>query len=149
MNSTKKKKTRKGSGSKPLHAEVRFHLSSGKHYMHWQVKVMRGSKKMDVYYYHPNKYQLEMVGCKLVNQPGRAKQVFDSGVHNVSGWVRCNEVIVRENVPIDDLEKLYYNPVRDPYWRRESDTNEFIWDGSEYVTLVTKDKQVYILEERA
>jgi len=142
-----KKATRKDSG-KPLHAEVRFHLSSGQHYMHWQVKVKRGSKKVDVYYYDPAEYQLELVDCKLVNQPNKAKQVFKDGVHDVSGWVRCSEVIPRKNVPVDNLEKLYYNPIRDPYWRRESDSNEFIWDNSEFVTLVTKDKQVYVLEER-
>lgn len=27
---------------KPLHAEVRFHLSKGEHYMHWQIKVKAG-----------------------------------------------------------------------------------------------------------
>jgi hypothetical protein len=51
-------------------------------------------------------------------------------------------------LPVDNLEKLYYNPIRDPHWRRESDNNEFIWDGSEYATLLTNGKQVYILEER-
>ena len=144
-----KMKTQKDSGkARSLHAEVRFHLSSGEHYMHWQVKVMNGSKKMDVYYYNPAEYQLELVGCKLVNKPNKAKQVFEAGVHDVSGWVRCEEVILRKNVPVDNLEKLYYNPIRDPYWRRESDSNEFIWDDSEFVTLVTKEKQVYVLEER-
>jgi hypothetical protein len=51
-------------------------------------------------------------------------------------------------LPVDNLEKLYYNPIRDPYWRRESDSNEFIWDGSEYDSLITNGKQVHILEER-
>jgi hypothetical protein len=50
-------------------------------------------------------------------------------------------------LPVDSLEKLYYNPVRDPYWRRESDANEFIWDDTEYGTLITGGKQVYILDE--
>jgi len=70
----------------------------------------------------------------------------------VSGWVRCQETMLRKNfypvLPVDNLEKLYYNPLRDPYWRRESDSNEFIWDESEYATLITYGKQVYILEER-
>ena len=51
-------------------------------------------------------------------------------------------------LPVDNLEKLYYNPIRDPHWRRESDCNEFVWDESEYATLITNGKQVYILEER-
>ena len=137
---------------KPLHAEVRFHLSNGQHYMHWQVKVKQGGETVDVYYYDPKEYQLEMRGCKLWNRPNKAKQVFEAGVHDVSGWVRCDEVMLRKDfypiLPVDNLEKLYYNPLRDPYWRRESDSNEFIWDNSEYDTLITHGKQVYVLEER-
>jgi hypothetical protein len=135
-----------------LHGEVRFHLSRGEHYMHWQVKVKQGRETVDVYYYNPFEYQLEMRGCRLVNRPNKAKQVFEAGVHDVSGWVRCDEVMLRKEfhpiLPVDNLEKLYYNPIRDPYWRRESDCNEFIWDNSEYATLLTNGKQVYILEER-
>lgn len=116
--------------------------------MHWQVKIMQGSKKVDVYYYNPAECQLEMVGCKLVNRPNKAKQVFEAGVHDVSGWVKCKDVRPVRQMPVDNLEKLYYNPIRDPYWRRESDCNEFIWDNSEYATLITNGKQVYVLEER-
>jgi hypothetical protein len=137
---------------KPLHGEVRFHLGSGKHYMHWQVKVMQGKKKIDVYYYDPSEYQLEMRGCTLINKPNKAKKVYKAGVHDVSGWVRCDEVMLRKEfhpvLPVDNLERLFYNPVRDPYWRRESDCNEFVWDDTEYATLITGNKQVYILEER-
>lgn len=137
---------------KPLYGEVRFHLSNGKHYMHWQVKIKRGSKTIDVVYYDPAEYQLEMRGCILWNRPNKAKQVFEAGVHDVSGWVRCEEVMLRKGfyprLPVDSLEKLFYNPLRDPHWRRESDDNEFIWDHTEYATLLTNGKQVYILEER-
>ena len=137
---------------KPLHGEVRFHLSNGPHYMFWQVKVKQGGETVDVYYYNPKEYQLEMRGCVLWNRPNKAKQVFEAGVHDVSGWVRCEEVMLRKDfhpiLPVDNLEKLFYNPIRDPFWRRESDSNEFIWDGSEYATLITNGKQVYILEER-
>ena len=137
---------------KNLHAEVRFHLSNGPNYKFWQVKVLRGREKVDVYYYNPAEYQMAMRGCKLWNRPNKAKQVFEAGVHDVSGWVRCEEVMLRKDfhpaLPVDNLEKLFYNPLRDPHWRRESDSNEFIWDGSEYSTLLTNGKQVYILEER-
>jgi len=134
--------------TKPIHNEVRFHLGGGANYLHWQVKVMCGRKRVDVYYVDPAEHQLEMVGCKLVNRPNKAKQVFEAGVHDVSGWVKCDRVVLTEKTPVDDLEKLYYNPIRDPYWRRESDSNEFVWDNSEYATLITNNKQVYVLEER-
>jgi hypothetical protein len=136
----------------PLHAEVRFHLGKGQHFKHWQIKIVQRGKPVDVYYYDPKEYQLEMRGCILWNRPNKAKQVFEAGVHDVSGWVRCEEVMLRKDfhptLPVDNLEKLYYNPLRDPHWRRESDSNEFIWDGTEYATLLTNGKQVYILEER-
>jgi hypothetical protein len=134
-----------------LHGEVRFHLLNGPHYKHWQVKIMQGKKKVDEYYYNPNEYQLEMRGCKLVNQLARAKWVNKKQKKNVSGWVKCEEVMLRKDfyptLPIDNLEKLYYNPIKDVHWRRENDSGEFAWDGSEYATLITDGKQVYILEE--
>ena len=49
--------------AKPLYGEVRFHLGGGKHYMHWQVRIKQGGKTVDVYYYDPNEYQLEMSVC--------------------------------------------------------------------------------------
>ena len=131
-----------------FYAKVRFHLLKGQHYKHWQVIIMQGKSKVDEYYYDPNEYQLEMRGCKLVNQVARAKWVNKKQKKNVSGWVRCDEVMVARNIPVDNLEKLYYNPIRDPHWRRESDCNEFIWDDSEYSTLITNGRQVYVLEER-
>ena len=138
---------------KPVYGEVRFHLGGGKHFMHWQVLVKQGGKKIDEYYYDPNEYQLEMRGCRLRNRPNKAKQVFEAGVHDVSGWVKCEEVMLRKDfyptLPIDNLEKLYYNPIRNPYWRRESDCGEFIWDNYEFDTLLTDGKQVYVLEERS
>lgn len=131
-----------------LHAEVRFHLGRGENYMHWQIKIMQGRRKVDEYYYDPFYYQLEMVGCKLINKVNKAKKVHKAGKKDVAGWVECDEVIINNEIDIDNLEKLYYNPIRDVHWRRESDDGEFAWDDSKYDTLITQGKQVYILEER-
>lgn len=133
---------------KPLHAEVRFHLGRGANYMHWQIKIMQGKEKVDEYYYDPFYYQLELIGCKLINKVNKAKKVHEAGVKDVSGWVECKEVIINNEIGVDNLEKLYYNPIRDPQWRRDSDSGEFAWDDSEYSTLITQGRQVYILEER-
>ena len=134
------------------HAEVRFHLLNGQNYRKWQVNIMQGKKRVDQYYVDPTEYQLEMRGCKLVNKVARAKWVNKKKKKNVSGWVQCEEVMLRKDfyptLPIDNLEKLYYNPIRDVHWRRESDGGEFVWDNSEYDTLVTDGRQVHILEER-
>jgi hypothetical protein len=130
------------------HYEVRFHLGKGEHFKHWQIKVLQGRKKTNEFYYDPAYYQLEMIGCKLINKVNQARKVHETGVKNVTGWVECQEVRINNEVGIDNLEKLYYNPIRDVHWRRESDCGEFTWDDSQYETLITQDRQVYILEER-
>ena len=132
-----------------LHAEVRFHLLNGQNYRKWQVNIMQGKKRVDQYYVDPTEYQLEMRGCKLVNKVARAKWVNKKQKKNVSGWVQCEEVMLRKDLPIDGLEKLYYNPIKDIRWRRESDSGEFEWDDYEFDTLVTDGRQVHVLEERS
>ena len=99
-------------------------------------------------YVDPSTDKLEMMGCKLVNKLSKAKKVHKEGVKDVAGWVQCEKVLINNDIEIENLEKLYYNPIKDIHWRRESDDNEFAWDNSEYATLVTKNKQVYVLEER-
>jgi hypothetical protein len=122
---------------------VRFHLAKGKNYMKWQV---RNGK--NVRYYDPSHCQLELINCKLINKVNKAKKINAAGVKDVAGWVSCEYVAINHNLTVDNLEKLYYNPIKDIHWRRESDACEFAWDNSEYATLVTNGKQVYILEER-
>lgn len=134
------------------HLEVRFHLLNGENYKHWQVKKVQGRKDIEIHYYDPKEYQLEMRSCKLVNLLARAKWVHKKQKKNVSGWVRCDEVILRKEnnpvLPVDGLEKLFYNPIVNVHWRRESDDGEFVWDNTEYETLITQNNQVYVLEER-
>jgi len=136
-----------------LYAEVRFHLAPGVNYGKWQIKIIRNGKKVHIHYIDPNSVQLELVNCKLINKVNKAKKVNAAGVKDVSGWIKCDDFITRGSFwplePIDNsLEKLYYNPIKDIHWRRESDACEFDWDNSEYATLITSGKQVYILEER-
>lgn len=134
--------------TKELHAEVRFHLGRGKNYMKWQVRTKNGARTVDINYYDPKEYTLELIDCKLINKLNKAKKVHEKGVKDVAGWVKCNKVVVNSNNPVDNLERLFYNPIVDVHWRRDSDNGEFAWDDSEYATLVTQGKQVYILEER-
>jgi len=122
---------------------VRFHLAKGKNYMKWQV---RNGK--NVRYYDPSHYQLELINCKLINKVNKARKVHAAGVKDVAGWVSCEYVTIRNDLTVDYLEKVFYNPIKDIHWRRESDDGEFDWDDSEYATLLTNGKQVYILEER-
>ena len=124
---------------------VRFHLQRGKHYMHWQVRAYDGS----VQYYDPDKYQLELVGCNLVNKIGAARKVNSQGVKDVCGWVECDNFHVhfRDSISTESMESLSYNPIRDIHWRRSGDDNEFDWDNSEYDCLITDSNRVFICEE--
>lgn len=129
------------------HMEVRFHLLKGQNFRKWQVKVMQGRKKISAHYFDPSEVQLEMHGCRLANDLKKAMKVNREQSKDVSGAVHCDEVILTQ-VPTEGLERIFYNPIRDIHWRRESDEGEFAWDGTEYQTLVTQGRQVYILEER-
>lgn len=122
---------------------VRFHLQSGRNYMKWQIRHGK-----NVMYVDPSTNNLEMVRCKLINKLNKAKKVNEAGVKDVSGWIECESVAVNNENPIDNLERVFYNPIVDVHWRRDSDDGEFAWDDSEYATLITNNKQVYILEER-
>ena len=127
---------------------VRFHLQRGEHYMHWQIRAWDGS----VQYLDPNKYQLELVGCRLINKKNAARKVYDAGRKDVCGWVECDNYHISpaedKNYPVDNLERLRYNPIVDPVWRREDDEGDFDWDNYHFDSLVTDGNKVYVLEER-
>lgn len=126
---------------------IRFHLASGKNYMHWQIRGDDGS----VRYIDPAKNQIEMIGCRLINKIGTAKRVNSKGVKDVCGWVECDNYwpIPNGSIDVDDLERLYYNPIKDIHWRRDGDGGDYEWDNTEYDSLVTNGNHVHILEEIA
>jgi len=127
--------------------KVRFHLGRGSHYMHWQVKDAHSVK-----YYDPKLYQLELGNCKLVSRPSASRKVFEAGVKDVCGWIECENYWVlnmERHIPIltDNMERLFYNPIIDPRWRRDSDNGEFSWDNRCFSSLLTDNNRVYILQE--
>ena len=134
---------------------VRFHLQNGKNYMHWQIREVTDDDKLigsakDAKYLDPAKCQIEMTGCKLVNDKSKAMKVHNAGKKDVSGWVLCDNYIPRydDTFPVDNLERLRYNPIVDPVWRREDDEGDFDWDNYHFDSLVTDGNRVYVLEER-
>jgi hypothetical protein len=50
-------------------------------------------------------------------------------------------------IPTDNMERLFYNPIIDPRWRRDSDNGEFSWDNRCFSSLLTDNNRVYILQE--
>lgn len=125
--------------------KVRFHLQRGEHYMHWQIKAYDGTVK----YLDPQKYQIEMRGCNLVNKINAARKVNLAGKKDVCGWVECENFDILEKNSIDTkyLDRLSYNPINDIHWRRSGDDGGFDWDDTDYDCLITDNNKVYILEE--
>lgn len=126
--------------------EVRFHLQRGKNYRYWQVKEKDKGK---VWYVNPENVQLFMSDCTLVNKLNKAKKVHASGKKDVSGWISCKHLELHppETYPMSYLEQLFYNPIKDPHWRRAGDDMEMAWDEHSCGSLVTRNNQVYLLEE--
>lgn len=125
---------------------VRFHLQRGKYYMHWQIR-----QKDFVQYFQPEKYCIEMTNCKLINKKNIANKVYSSGKKDVCGWVECQNYNVHHTKDIKEYlvncEKLRYNPIVEPSWRRLGDDGEFDWDNYCFENLITLGNNVLILEE--
>jgi hypothetical protein len=114
--------------------------------MHWQIRAWDGT----VSYLDPQKYQIEMTGCILINKKNAAKKVHAAGKKDVCGWVECDNFFINEkgSIPIDNLERLCYNPIVEPSWRRVNDDGDFDWDDYDFNSLVTDGNRIHIVEER-
>jgi hypothetical protein len=125
---------------------IRFHLGRGNHYKHWQIKDLTYKNDAPVYF-DPAFTQLTMVNCKLVNNEKKAKQVYEAGVKDVCGWIRCENFFVSDlnkynPVSIDGDVGLLYNPIVAPYWMR--DDKEGSIDNTFYLELITMGNKAYI-----
>jgi len=116
--------------------KIRFHLASGKHFRHWQVK---GGVK--VRYYDPASVSLRMTGCRLCNRRTTADKINLGASKSVCAW------IVAETVEIIDLSNevdgsaVEYNPRTAPYWRDANGTNI---DGQEFDVITTCGRSVVV-----
>ena len=115
--------------------------------MHWQIKAYDGTVK----YLDPNKYQIEMRGCELINKTNAARRVHGAGKKDVCGWVQCDNFDIHEadSISTKYMDKLSYNPIKDIHWRRGSDDGEFSWDGSEHDCIITTGNSLFVAQETA
>ena len=120
--------------------KVRFHLQTGKHYKHWQIRDSAG----DVQYYNPATSQLILYNCQLVSQQGAAKRVKRRGKKSVCGWIECDgfQVIPSEyEKTVDYLDRLWYNPILDTDWHMTNIVEPVT--GMVFEQLMTKGNRVY------
>ena len=78
------------------------------------------------------------------------------GNKKIFKWLFKNNIFLTENNILNLVENnrldilklcIFYNPINDIHWRREGDDGTFNWDNSEYDSLITWNKNVYILSE--
>ena len=120
--------------------KVRFNLGAGKNFMKWKVSEDKNTH----HYYEPSEVVLVMHGCKLRNQKGTAKKIFDGANKTVCAWVDCDsvEVVKKSVAPVfEEGNRVSYNPRVKPFWM-ELDANV---DGKKYDTLVSNDRNIFTI----
>ena len=128
--------------------KVRFHLSDGAHYKHWQIRTLIKGQKDLVEYADPSQVQLELVTCVLKNNRKRAEKVLADQVRDVCGWVLCQHVIFsflpKDFTPVDNLDRIVYDPKINPYWKMENSDDNY--DLVRIDTIVTSGNRMFILK---
>ena len=130
--------------------KVRFHLSDGAHYKHWQIRTVCKGKPDRIEYENPAEVQLELVGCTLRTKIGVAKKVFKSQVRDVCGWVECEHVITTylkytdAPITVQALPRVTYDPKINPYWKIEGDSDNY--ETMLVAELVTSGNRLHILK---
>lgn len=125
---------------------VRFHLARGTHYKHWQIKDLV-NKDVQIEYINPYRYQLYLVDCELICNEKTAQKVYQRGVKDVCGWIKCRDVYVSDpdilSLPdIDFLPHLKFNPIVDPNWRIEGRDENY--NGKHFENILTSGSRCYI-----
>lgn len=117
--------------------KVRFNLSNGKNFQKWKVAYPSGA----VRYYEPKDVTIEMYGCKLRNQKGTAKKIFEGANKSTCAWVECDNLKLYDAQDLSGLGnplKVSYNPRKAPHWVYE-DGNA---DSQEFLALVTQGRDI-------
>ena len=125
--------------------KIRFHLGSGKHCRHWQIK-----SKDEVLYFDPYSVQVTMEDCVL-KRTKKAEKVYAAQVRDVCGWVECEKFCVEstltniyEPISINELDQAMFDPKICPYWKVEGDSD--FYTSLRIGVLVSKNDKLYIKE---
>jgi hypothetical protein len=127
---------------------VRFHLGRGLHYKHWQIKDLV-NKDVQIEYIDPYRYQLYLVDCELICNERTARRVYQKGIKDVCGWIKCRDLYVGDpdilvGPDTDCLPMLKFNPIVDPNWRVEGMYGSY--NGKKFASIVTSGRHCYIDE---
>lgn len=105
--------------------KIRFHLSKGEHFMHWQIENLETGEKV---YFDPKKFSLSLMNAKLHNQKGGASKI-NSGDSTkfVVAWTEAEKVMVLKAKSLSPAlygDRLAYNPHVLPFWHRVAKEDE-------------------------
>lgn len=120
--------------------KVRFHLGSGPHFRHWQVRGPNG-----VEYHDPAEFSLILRGCVLKNNRRVAERVLSSQKRDVCGYLFCDSVERVDGVLPPYGRVVHFDPKIAPYWTVEG--LEGPQDGLQISILVSSGRRLRIAEE--
>ena len=125
---------------------VRFHLQRGQYYKHWQIKDL-DNKDVQIEYIDPYRYQLFLEDCELVCNENKARRVYQKGIKDVCGWIKCRDLYVSDpdilhGPDTDCLPHIMFNPIVDPNWRIEG--SDRLYNGAKFPHIVTSGHQCYV-----
>ena len=78
--------------------ETNYEIQSTVSFATWSALHALAIKAWDgtVKYLDPQKYQIEMRGCTLINKKNAAEKVHAAGKKDVCGWVECHNFDILE-----------------------------------------------------
>lgn len=95
--------------------KIRFNLGRGVNYKKWKINHVDKS----VEYLDPEKVQLTMVNCELVNNKKISQEIFNGSHKRICAWILCEKITIKKrNFNQTDLIGgcLNFNPRIEPNW---------------------------------
>lgn len=114
--------------------KIRFNLGRGKNYLKWKITDNTNNES---FYLDPNKVLLTLVECKLRNQKGTAKKIYEGQHKTVCAWIDCKDILVGGQQKVKGIE-VRYNPKENPYWTLDGKNV----DGYEFDKLLTYENKI-------
>lgn len=125
---------------------VRFHLQHGKYYKFWQIRDLN-DKGVAPEYINPVGNQLVLLDCELYCNESKARKVYEAGVKDVCGWIKCktlyvNDCSVYDSASVDNLPRISFNPIVDTCWRIEGKVGGF--NNTHVDSIITSGSRCYL-----
>lgn len=118
---------------------LRFNLSAGKHFMHWQLK-----NRGEVSYFKPDEVTIRAYNITLRNNPNISQKIFDGAHKAVCAWIDCEFIDISpvENIDSAGLTHLSFNPKNFPHWTLLGENYGWNLDGKYIGNIVTIGRSV-------